>query len=79
MKVLTDWATGKPPCEGYWLTRCGSYDTPHLVYWHGAFWDDDMPVCDTEWCGLAFNPESAAIGWDIANGCSGLIITEYAP
>ena len=77
MKVLTDWATGKPPCEGYWLTRCGSYDTPHLVYWHGAFWDDDMPVCDTEWCGLAFDPESAYEWCNYYDNGSVLIIEEF--
>ena len=86
MRVLTDWATGAPPCVGWWLIRPETSDTGgSLRYWTGEAWK--YSVKDTwsfgvgciEWRGLAFDPESAAIGWDIANGCSGLIITEYAP
>ena len=56
---------------------------PYMFYWDGTKWlyreGQAAVLQDRQWRGLAFNPESAAIGWDIANGCSGLIITEYAP
>ena len=85
MKVLTDWSYGDPPCKGRWLTRISKHEFggPSLLHWDGLKWLYDVgheaAVQNRQWCGLAFNPKSAAIGWDIANGCSGLIITEYAP
>ena len=66
MRVLTDWATGAPPCVGWWLIRPETSDAGgSLRYWTGEAWK--YSVKDTwsfgvgciEWCGLAFNPESA--------------------
>ena len=85
MRVLTDWATGAPPCAGWWLSEWDDVTPGMFIYWSGKDWRAHrgalFPLMDQhrKWRGLAFDPESAAIGWDIANGCSGLIITEYAP
>ena len=66
MRVLTDWATGAPPCVGWWLIRPETSDTGgSLRYWTGEAWK--YSVKDTwsfgvgciEWRGLAFDPESA--------------------
>ena len=63
MKIFSDWATGKPPCAGYWLTRPDKSWNPLLIEWNGETWitefGQEMVYQDREWCGLAFNPESA--------------------
>ena len=65
MKVLTDWKEGNPPCAGWWLSRVhrNDFGGPSLYYWDGKQWSYKngfvASVQDREWCGLAFNPESA--------------------
>ena len=64
MKVLTDWATGAPPCKGWWLSRIhkDEFGGPSLYYWDGKQWSYKngfvASVQDREWCGLAFNPDT---------------------
>ena len=65
MRVLTNWATGNPPCAGWWLSRIheNEFSSPSLYYWDGKQWSYKngfvASVQDREWCGLAFNPKSA--------------------
>ena len=84
MKVLTDWATGKPPCKGWWLIRPETSDTGgSLRYWTGEAWK--YSVKDTwsfannciEWRGLAFNPESACTTLCAWNDQPAILIEEF--
>lgn len=63
MQVLSQWQTGNPWCEGFWLTRARPEDPAIMAYWTGKFWD-----CFTGWevhgphtrqyMGLAFDPNA---------------------
>ena len=65
MKVLTDWATGHPPCVGWWLSEWDDVTPGMFIYWSGKDWRSHkgslFPLMDQhrKWRGLAFNPESA--------------------
>ena len=66
MKVLTDWATGAPPCKGYWLICDYPADNffGFFAYWENHQWyvtktaPHPMMQQVWNWRGLAFNPES---------------------
>ena len=87
MKVLTDWATGAPPCKGWWLSRLSKHEFcgPALFYWTGDRWlyksGHEATYQDREWRGLAFNPESATrqVVYSVFSKCmvSALVIEEF--
>ena len=87
MKVLTDWSYGDPPCKGRWLTRISKHEFggPSLLHWDGLKWlydaGHEAAVQNRQWCGLAFNPESATrqVVYSVFSKCmvSALVVEEF--
>ena len=84
MRVLTDWATGKPPCKGWWLS-CHETEQIEgvLRYFDGKRWCflDDVTLQSVlqnfHWRGLAFNPESASATLCAWNDRPAILIEEF--
>ena len=64
MRVLTKWATGNPPCAGWWLSEWDDVTPGMFIYWSGKDWRAHkgalFPLMDQhrKWRGLAFNPDT---------------------
>lgn len=78
MKVLTDWKSGPPPCDGVWMVRhkmsVMSYGTMTEIFvdsWH-RLWGRKF-----EWRGLAFNPQTAVTA-RYPGGEARIVIVEVA-